>query len=84
MEVRTQGNDGPTVPTADACVDAISAQLHKAQQQWVHTLAQKPQQFAQIEKDIHATLQRLADQLAASVLAQATTQSTTLEREKKR
>lgn len=83
MEVRTQGKAGPTVASVDGCVEEIHKQLNAAQQKWVKTLADRPQEFVDVEKDIHATLQRLADQLTASVLAQATTESASLEAQKK-
>jgi hypothetical protein len=83
MEVRTQGKDGPKVASVKGCVEEIVNKLDAAQQEWVKKLRNEPQQFAAIEKTIHETLQRLADQITASVLAEATAESPALEAAKK-
>ena len=84
MEVRTQGQDGRKVASVNGCLEEIAKILDAAQQEWVNQLRNEPHQFAQIEKTIHETLQRVADQVAASVLAEATAASPALEAAKKK
>ena len=84
MEVRAQGKDGPKAASVNQGLQEIVNKLDVAQQEWVKKLRNEPQQFAEIEKTIHETLQHLADQITASVLADATAESPALEAAKKK
>ena len=49
----------------------MSQQLDAVKQQWLDQLNRDPASFAQIEVEIHDHFRRLADQMTASLLAQA-------------
>jgi primosomal protein N'' len=84
MEVRTQSKEGSKVANVEQCLKDLQQQLDALQRRVVGKLRNKPQQFAVVEEEIHATMQALADQLTASVLAEATTNSVPLEAAKKK
>src|SRR5215210_6164503 len=72
MEIRSQSKTGPRVPSPPDLTASLRAQLDSLSQQWVNRLAQDPARFADVEVEIHDQFRRLADQMTASVLAQAT------------
>jgi len=72
MEIRSQSKTGPRVPSPPDLTVSLRAQLDSLSQQWVNRLAQDPARFADVEVEIHDQFRRLADQMTASVLAQAT------------
>lgn len=84
MEVRTQSKEGPQVLDVDKRVEKINEKLKAAKEEWLKRLRAQPQKFAEIEKGIHETFQRMADEVTASVLAEATRESPALESKKKR
>ena len=84
MEVRTEGKDAPQVAGVAQCLENINQQLQAAGEAAVKKLRAKPQQFAEIEKSLHETFQRLADQLTANVLADGTQDAPKLETAKKK
>lgn len=72
MEVRTQNKNGPVVTTVDEVLGQLQEQLHQQQTQWLEQLREQPESFADLEANIHQTLQQAADQIVAGVLAEAT------------
>jgi hypothetical protein len=83
MDVRTDSKDGPRVPSAADCQAKIAEQLQRKQKEWLRLLRQHPRQFRELEEQIHQRFQEFADQLTASVLAEATASSAALDLEKK-
>jgi hypothetical protein len=83
MEVRSDAKKGPQVLSPAAVVDRVATQLHAAQPEWLHQLTEEPGRFADLEVSVHQTFQQLADQLVASLLAQATEHSPAVEAAKK-
>jgi hypothetical protein len=84
MEVRLNSKDGALVLSPAQIVEQLAAQLRSDQQKWLRQLAQEPTRFADLEVHVHHTFQQLADQVVASLLAQATQQSPALEAAKKK
>jgi hypothetical protein len=84
MEVRIESKDGKPVAPPSQLLDQIACQLHAQQQAWLRQLADRPSSFAELEVTVHHTFQHLAAQLVASLLAQASQQSPTLEAAKKK
>ncbi len=84
MEVRSNSKMGPEVVCPITAVDELAAQLRAAQPQWLRQLREQPERFAELELAVHQALQQLADQLVASLLAQATQESPALEAAKKK
>jgi hypothetical protein len=73
MEIRTQSKDGPLVPPLAEIPAKVSQQLDAVKQQWLDQLNRDPASFVRLEVEIHDQFRRLADQMTASLLAEATT-----------
>ena len=84
MEVRIDSQGGPLVPSPTEVVDHLAAQVRSAQPEWLRQLTEQPSRFADLEAAVHQTFQQLADQLVASLLAQATHESPALDVAKKK
>ena len=84
MEVRFDSKDGALVPSPAQVVEQLAAQLRSDQQKWLRQLAEQPTRFAALEVKVHHTFQQLADQVVASLLAQATQPSPAMEAAKKK
>src|SRR4051812_6731590 len=72
MEIRSQSKTGPRVPSPPDLTASLRTQLDSLAQQWVKRLAQDPAPSADVGVEIHDHFRRLADQMTASVLAEAT------------
>ncbi len=84
MEVHNDSRTGPLVRSPGELVDRIATQLRSDHKAWLHQLTVEPGQFATLEVTVHQAFQQLADQLVASLLAQATQQSPALDAAKKK
>jgi len=73
MEIRHQSKTGPGVPPLADITATLSHQIEDMKRRLLDRLNHDPASFAQIEFEIHDRFPRLADQLTASLLAQATT-----------
>ena len=83
MEIRTQSKTGPVVPPLADITAKLSQQVDAMKQQWLDQLNRDPASFARVEVEIHDHFRRLADQMTASLLAEATTPGDQAEPEKK-
>jgi hypothetical protein len=72
MEIRTQSKTGPVVPSLADLPAELVPQLDAVKQQWLDRLNRDPASFARLEVEIHDHFRRLADQMTASLLAEAT------------
>ena len=84
MEVRSESKAGAQVPSPSQLVDGLATQLRPQQQAWLRQLTEEPSRFADVEVTVHQTFQQLADQLVASLLAQATQHSPALQAAQKK
>jgi len=73
MEIRSQSKIGPLVPPLAEIPAQLSQQVDALKQQWLDQLNRDPASFARLEVEIHDHFRRLADQMTASLLAEATT-----------
>ena len=73
MEIHTSSRTGSLVPSLADVTARLSQQTEATKQQWLDRLTNDPASFAQIEVEIHDHFRGLADQMTASILAQATT-----------
>lgn len=73
MEIRSQSKTGPLVPSLAEIPAKLSQQVDAVKQQWLDQLNRDPASFARLEVEIHDHFRRLADQMTASLLAEATT-----------
>ena len=73
MEIRSQSKTGPRVPPLAEIPATLSQQLDAVKQRWLDQLNRDPASFARLEVEIHDHFRRLADQVTASLLADATT-----------
>lgn len=71
MEIRSQAKTGPLVPPPAEIPTKLSQQLDAVKQQWLDRLNRDPASFARLEVEIHDHFRRLADQMTASLLAEA-------------
>jgi hypothetical protein len=83
MERRNQSKTGPVVPPLADIAATLSDQIDDMKQRLLDRLNRDPASFAQIEVEIHDRFRRLADQMTASLLAQATVSGDRAEPEKK-
>jgi hypothetical protein len=83
MEIRNQSKTGPVVPTLAGITATLSRQIDEMKPPWLDRLNRDPARFAQIEVEIHDRFRHLADQMTASLLAEATDASERAEPAKK-
>jgi hypothetical protein len=72
MEIRNQSKTGPVVPSLAEITPTLSHQIDDMKQRLLDRLNHDPSSFAQIEVEIHDRFRRLADQMTACLLAEAT------------
>src|SRR5512135_2125381 len=72
MEIRSPSKDSPLVSPLAEIPARLSQQLDAVKQQWLDQLNRDPAGFARLEAEIHDHFRRLADQMTASLLAEAT------------
>jgi hypothetical protein len=72
MEIRSQSKTGPVVASLDDITAELSRQTDSLKRQWRDRLAHDPSSFARLEVEIHDHFRNLADQMTATLLADAT------------
>ncbi len=72
MDIRSQSKTGPLVPSLAEIPGKLSQQLDDVKQQWLDQLNRDPASFVRLEVEIHDHFRLLADQMTASLLAEAT------------
>ena len=72
MEIRNQSKTGPVVAPLAEITATLSYQIDEMKQRLLDRLNHDPASFARIEVEIHDRFRRLADQMTASLLAEAT------------
>src|SRR3954454_11106310 len=72
MEIRSQSKTGRVVASLADMSAKPSRQPDSLTQQWRHRLAHAPSSFARLEVEIHDHFRHLADQMTATLLADAT------------
>ena len=72
MEIRSQSQFGHLVPPLTDIPAKLSQQVDAMKQQGLDRLNCDPAGFAQLEVEIHDHFRHLADQMTASLLAEAT------------
>ena len=72
MEVRVQGKKEAPLKGIDPVLAEINQRLQTHPQEWLRSLQKNPAGFGDLEKKVHHAFQRMADQLVAGLLAQAT------------
>jgi hypothetical protein len=83
MEIRNQSKTGPVVPPLAELAATLSRQIDEMKQGLLDRLNQDPASFARIEVEIHDRFRRLADQVTASLPAEAVTSGARAEPEEK-
>ena len=83
MEIRNRSHTGPGVPPPAEIAATLSRQVDDMKQRLLDRLNRDPSCFAQVEVEIHARFRRLADQMTASLLAEAASPGDRAEPEKK-
>ncbi len=71
MEIRTQSKTGPVVASLDDITANLSQQTDSLKRQWRDRLAHEPSSFLRLEVEIHDHFRHLADQMTATLLAEA-------------
>ncbi len=83
MEIRNQSHTGPGVPPLAEIAATLSRQIDDMKQRLLDRLNRDPSSFAQVEIEVHDRFRRLAAQMTASLLAEATSPGDRAEPEKK-
>ena len=83
MEIRNQSKTGPVVPPLAELTATLSHQIDEMKQGLLDRLNQDPGSFTRIEFEIHDRFRHLADQMTASLLAEAATSGARAEAEEK-
>jgi hypothetical protein len=83
MEIRNQSKTGPVVPPLASITATLSRQIDDMKRSLLDRWNQDPASFAQIEIEIHDRFRHLADQMTASLLAEATSVANRAEPAKK-
>ena len=83
MDIRNQSHTGPGVPPLAEIAATLSRQVDDMKQRLLARLNRDPSCFAQVEVEIHDRFRRLADQMTASLLAEATSPGHRAEPEEK-
>jgi hypothetical protein len=84
MEVRVGSKTGTVVSGIDTVLTEIQTRLQADPQQWLKALEQNPSEFANLEQEVHQAFSRMADRMVASLLAQATADSSFADAAKKK
>lgn len=84
MHFRLDAKNGPDVLPPTQALQHIHDQLAQQQQAWAKQLDHDPAAFALLEPQIHLAFGKLADQLAASLLAHAAQQQALADAAKKK
>jgi hypothetical protein len=83
MEIRNQFKTGPVVPPLAEITATLSGQIDDMKRRLLDRLNRDPANFAQVEAEIHDCFRHFADQMTASLLAEATISPDRAEPEKK-
>ena len=70
MDVRTLKSGSPVALPA-AVIEEVARQLRDQHPEWLRQLSDHPEGFADLEVQVHQHFRGVADQLVASLLAQA-------------
>jgi hypothetical protein len=73
MEIRSRSKTGPLTSSLADITARLGQQVDAMKPQWLDRLAKDPASFARLEVEIHDHFRGLADQMTASLLAEATT-----------
>ena len=84
MDVRMGSKTGSVVSGIDGVLTEIQARLQADPPSWLKSLEQNPSKFAKLEQEVHQAFSRMADRLVASLLAQATADSSFAESAQKK
>jgi len=84
MDVRMGSKTGSVVSGIDGVLTEIQARLQADPPSWLKSLEQNPSEFAKLEQEVHQAFSRMADRLVASLLAQATADSSFAESAQKK
>jgi hypothetical protein len=71
MEIRNNSKTGPLVSPLAEIPAKLSQQLDAVKQQWLDQLNRDPSSFVRLEVEIHDHFRQFADQMTASLLAEA-------------
>ena len=83
MAIHMDSKTGPLVPPTADVTAALSGQIDAVKQRWLDQLTRDPASFARLEVEIHDEFRRLADQMTASLLAEAMSSNSQVEPGKK-
>jgi hypothetical protein len=84
MKIRFENKGGDVVTGVDQVREKIEEDLQRHPEQWLQKLRESPGSFADVERAVHHAFQRMADQMVAGLLAQATAPAEFAESAKKK
>jgi len=80
MDVRLESSEGPPVASPSQAIDHFAKQTRVCQTQWVQRLADDPDAFAEIEREIDEHYRQGAGHLVAALLGKVASQPAMAER----
>ena len=72
MEIRMDSHQGTKVSSMDLVLAEIQRRLKAEPQKWLKVLKNNPGDFANLEQEVHRDFARMADEVVAGLLAEAT------------
>jgi hypothetical protein len=72
VEIRLENKKGRVVEDMNQARVEIHQRLLHEPEEWLKKLREKPGDFADLEQAVHIAFQKMADQMVAGLLAQAT------------
>lgn len=72
MEIRMDSHEGAKVSGIDTVLAEIQRRLKADPQKWLQVLKKNPADLANLEQEIHREFAKMADQMTAGLLAEAT------------
>ena len=83
MDIRIGSKNGPLVRSVSETVEQIHMQIQTNHTQWLEQMAAEPGRLAEVEQALHQRFSQLADQLMATLLAEASRRAAAQEAQKK-
>ena len=83
MDIRMGTKNGAQVASLPAAVEQIQSQIQSRQEQWLEQLAAEPGRLIEVEQAVHQQFSQLADQMVATLLAEASRRPALQEAQKK-
>jgi len=83
MDIRIGSKNGAQVASLPAVAEQIQSKIQSCQEQWLEELSAEPGRLIDVEQGVHQQFSQLADQMVATLLAEASRRSAMRQAQKK-